>query len=172
MSNCVVGVYVVSRPQSTQSRGVGFCCENRHVYAVCVLFVCAACGFGVVRTRLFGYFSYYWQWSGGFFWGACELSCCVCSVVCPPDALHRQMGKKAKEIFTTVISHHPSIFGLPHDLPPSVARQQRKIPDPWPSQAAGALKIALLGAHGEHVPRGALKELDHSTLLLRLLSVL
>ena len=42
----------------------------------------------------------------------------------------------------------------------------------WPPQAAGALKIALLGAHGEHVPRGALKELDHSTLLLLLLSVL
>ena len=36
------------------------------------------------------------------------------------DALHRQMGKKAKEIFTTVTSHHPSISGLPHDLPPSV----------------------------------------------------
>ena len=88
------------------------------------------------------------------------------------DALHRQMGKKAKEIFTTVTSHHPSISGLPHDLPPSVARQQRKIPDPWPPQAAGALKIALLGAHAEHGPRGALQELDHSTLLLRLLSVL
>ena len=82
------------------------------------------------------------------------------------------MGKKAKEIFTTVTSHHPSISGLPHDLPPSVARQQRKIPDPWPPQAAGALKIALLGAHAEHGPRGALQELDHSTLLLRLLSVL
>ena len=81
-------------------------------------------------------------------------------------------GPKTKEIFTAVTPHNPSISGLPHDLPSSVARQQRKIPDPRPPQAAGALKIALLGAHGEHVPRGALKELDQSTLLLLLLSVL
>ena len=81
-------------------------------------------------------------------------------------------GPKTKEIFTAVSPHNPSISGLPHDHPSSVARQQRKKPDPWPPQAAWALKIALLGAHGEHVPRGALKELDHSTLLLRLLSVL
>ena len=53
-----------------------------------------------------------------------------------------------------------------------MARQQRKKPDPWPPQATWALKIALLGAHAEHVPRGALEELRHSTLLLRPLSVL
>ena len=53
-----------------------------------------------------------------------------------------------------------------------MARQQRKKPDPWPPQAAGALKIALLGAHVEHGPRGALGKLDKSTLLLLLLSIL
>ena len=84
----------------------------------------------------------------------------------------RLNGPNTKDFFTAVTPHNPSISGLPHDHPSSVARQQRKKPDPWPPQVAGALKIALLGAHGEHVPRGALKELDHSTLLLRLLSVL
>ena len=82
------------------------------------------------------------------------------------------VSPKTKEIFTAVTPHNPSISGLPHDRPSSVARQQRKKPDPRPPQAAGALKIALLGAHAEHVPRGALEELDHSTLLLRPLSVL
>ena len=81
-------------------------------------------------------------------------------------------GPNTKEIVTTVTPHSPSISGLPHDLPSSVARQQRKKPDPRPPQAAGALKIALLAAHGEHVPRRAPEELDHSTLLLRPLSVL
>ena len=47
-----------------------------------------------------------------------------------------------------------------------------KKPDARPPQAARALKIALLGAHVEHGPRGALEELRHSTLLLRPLSVL
>ena len=88
------------------------------------------------------------------------------------DALQRQIGKKAKEIFTTVTLHNPSISEVPHDLPSSVARQQRKEPDLWPPQATRALKIAFLGAHGEHGPRGALEELDHSTLLLRPLSIL
>ena len=82
------------------------------------------------------------------------------------------VSPKTKEIFTAVTPHNPSISGLPHDRPSSVARQQRKKPDPRPPQAAGALKIALLGAHGEHGPRGALQELRHSTLLLRPLSVL
>jgi hypothetical protein len=91
-------------------------------------------------------------------------------LLCTTDALQRQIGKKAKETFTTVTYHNPSISGLPHDRPSSVARQQRKKPDPRPPQAAGALKIALLGAHALHVPRGALEELDHSTLLLRPLS--
>ena len=81
-------------------------------------------------------------------------------------------GPKTKEIFTAVTPHNPSISGLLHDHPSSMARQQRKSPDPWPPQAAGALKIALLAAHVEHGPRGALEELDPSTLLLRLLSVL
>ena len=81
-------------------------------------------------------------------------------------------GPKTKEIFTAVTPQSPSISGLTHDHPSSVAHQQRKKPDPRPPQAAGALKIALLGAHGEHGPRGALKELDQSTLLLLLLSVL
>ena len=72
------------------------------------------------------------------------------------------VSPKTKETFTAVTPHNPSIFGLPHDHPSSVARQQRNKPDPWPPQAAGALKIALLGAHGEHVPRGALKELDEA----------
>ena len=71
-----------------------------------------------------------------------------------------------------VTPHNLWISDVPHDRPSSVARRQRKKPDPWPPQAARALKIALLGAHAEHGPRGALKELDHSTLLLRLLSVL
>ena len=53
-----------------------------------------------------------------------------------------------------------------------MAHQQRKKPDARPPEAARALKIALLGAHVEHGPRGALKELDQSTLLLLLLSVL
>ena len=97
---------------------------------------------------------------------------CASSTQRGPDALHRQIVQKAKENFTTVTSHNPSISGLPHDRPSSVARQQRKRPDPRPPQTAGALKIALLGAHAEHVPRRALKELDHSTLLLRPLSVL
>ena len=52
-------------------------------------------------------------------------------------------GPNTKEIFTTVTPHSPSIFGLPHDRPSSVARQQRKKPDPRPPQAAGALKTAL-----------------------------
>ena len=82
------------------------------------------------------------------------------------------VSPKTKEILTAVKPHNPSISDLPHDHPSSVARQQRKKPDPWPPQAAGALKIALLGAHGEHGPRGALGELDQSTLLLLLLSVL
>ena len=82
------------------------------------------------------------------------------------------VGPNTKDFFTAVTPHNPSISGLRHDHPSSVARQQRKKPDPWPPQAAWSLKIALLGAHGEHVPRGALKELDHSTLLLLLLSVL
>ena len=62
-------------------------------------------------------------------------------------------GPNTKEIVTTVTPHSPSISGLPHDRPSSVARQQRKKSDPRPPQAAGALKIALLrvlGAHGEH----------------------
>ena len=79
---------------------------------------------------------------------------------------------KYERFFTAVTPHNPSISGLPHDHPSSVARQQRKKPDPWPPQATWALKIALLGAHAEHVPRGALEELRHSTLLLRPLSVL
>ena len=82
------------------------------------------------------------------------------------------VSPKTKEILTAVKPHNPSISDLPHDHPSSVARQQREKPDPWPPQAAGALKIALLGAHGEHGPRGALGELDQSTLLLRPLSVL
>ena len=82
------------------------------------------------------------------------------------------VSPNTKEIFTAVTPQSPSISGLTHDHPSSVAHQQRKKPDPRPPQAAGALKIALLGAHGEHVPQGALKELDHSTLLLRPLSVL
>ena len=82
------------------------------------------------------------------------------------------VSPKTKEILTAVKPHNPSISDLPHDHPSSVARQQRKKPDPWPPQAAGALKIALLGAHGEHGPRGALEELDQSMLLLRHLSVL
>jgi hypothetical protein len=88
------------------------------------------------------------------------------------DALQRQLVQKRKNFLRPITPHNPSISGLPHDHPSSVARQQRKKPDPWPPQAAGALKIALLGAHVEHGPRGALQELDHSTLLLRLLSVL
>ena len=86
--------------------------------------------------------------------------------VAAPDSL------KSERIFTTVRSHNPSISGLPHDRPSSVARQQRKKPGLRPPKAAGALNNALLGAHAEHVPRGALEELDHSTLLLRPLSVL
>ena len=82
------------------------------------------------------------------------------------------ISPKTKEIFTAVTPHNPSISDLPHDHPSSVAHQQRKKPDPRPPQAAGALKIALLGAHGEHGPRGALEELDQSMLLLRHLSVL
>ena len=79
---------------------------------------------------------------------------------------------KYERFFTAVTPHNPSIPGLRHDHPSSVARQQRKKPDPWPPQATWALKIALLGADAEHVPRGALEELRHSTLLLRPLSVL
>ena len=82
------------------------------------------------------------------------------------------VSPNTKEIFTAVTPQSPSISGLTHDHPSSVAHQQRKKPDPRPPQAAGALKIALLGAHAEHGPRGALKELDQSTLLLLLLSVL
>ena len=82
------------------------------------------------------------------------------------------VSPKTKEFFTAVTPQNPSISGLTHDHPSSVARQQRKKPDPRPPQAAGALKIALLGAHAEHGPRGALEELDQSTLLLLLLSVL
>ena len=80
------------------------------------------------------------------------------------------VSPNTKEIFTAVTPQNPSISGLTHDHPSSVAHQQRKKPDPRPPQAAGALKIALLGAHAEHVRRGALEELDHSTLLLRPLS--
>ena len=94
--------------------------------------------------------------------GSRQASTCCSAPVSP----------NTKENFTTVTSHNPSISGLPHDHPSSVARQQRKKPDPRPPQAAGALKIALLRAHAEHGPRRALKELDHSTLLLRPLSVL
>ena len=93
-----------------------------------------------------------------------------------PGLQHRRVAAavspKTKEIFTAVTPHNPSISGLPHDRPSSVARQQRKKPDARPPQAARALKIALLGAHVEHGPRGALEELRHSTLLLRPLSVL
>ena len=81
-------------------------------------------------------------------------------------------GPNTKDFFTAVTPHNPSIPGLRHDHPSSVARQQRKKPDPWPPQATWALKIALLGADAEHVPRGALEELRHSTLLLRPLRVL
>ena len=67
------------------------------------------------------------------------------------DVLQRQLvqkrHEKRKEIFTAVTPNNPSISGLPHDRRSSVARQQRKKPDPRPPQAAGALKIALLGAH-------------------------
>ena len=84
----------------------------------------------------------------------------------------RLVGPNTKDFFTAVTPHNPSIPGLRHDHPSSVARQQRKKPDPWPPQATWALKIALLGADAEHVPRGALEELRHSTLLLRPLSVL
>ena len=84
----------------------------------------------------------------------------------------RLNGPNTKDFFTAVTPHNPSISGLPHDHPSSVARQQRKKTDPWPPQAARALKIALLGAHAEGGPRGALEELRHSTLLLRPLSVL
>ena len=84
----------------------------------------------------------------------------------------RLVGPNTKDFFTAVTPHNPSIPGLRHDHPSSVARQQRKNPDPWPPQATWALKIALLGADAEHVPRGALEELRHSTLLLRPLSVL
>ena len=82
------------------------------------------------------------------------------------------VSPNTKEIFTAVTPQSPSISGLTHDHPSSVAHQQRKKPDPRPPQAAGALKIALLGAHAEHEPRGALRELDQSTLLLRPLRVL
>ena len=102
--------------------------------------------------------------------------CAVCTAFLTDEMTNRRVaapnGPNTKEIVTTVTPHSPSISGLPHDLPSSVARQQRKKSDPRPPQAAGALKIALLAAHGEHVPRGALAELDHSTLLLRPLSVL
>ena len=98
---------------------------------------------------------------------------CACGTGVVEDVLQGvPNGPKTKESFTAVTPHNPSISDLSHDHPSSVARQQRKKPDPWPPQAAGALKIALLGAHAEHGPRGALKELDHSTLLLRPLSVL
>ena len=50
--------------------------------------------------------------------------------------------------------------------------EKNRIPGLHSAQAARALKIALLGAQGEHEPRGALEELDQWTLLLRPLGVL
>ena len=81
-------------------------------------------------------------------------------------------GQNPREKSTTVTFHNYAICRVPHDHPTSGTRQQRQRPDLRPPQAAGALKIALQGAHAVHVPTGALEELDQSTLLLLLLSVL
>ena len=83
-----------------------------------------------------------------------------------------EAGEASIDRALSVLLAGSSISGLTYDHPSSVAHQQRKEPDPRPPQAAGALKIALLGAHGKHGPRGALEELDQSMLLLRHLSVL
>ena len=52
-----------------------------------------------------------------------------------PRRVARLVGPNTKDFFTAVTPHNPSISGLRHDHPSSVARQQRKKPDPWPPQA-------------------------------------
>ena len=94
------------------------------------------------------------------------------------DALCRQLPEfnsvspNPREKCTNVTFHNYAICRLPHDHWTSGTRQQRQRPDLRPPQAAGALKIALQGAHAMHVPTEALEELDQSTLLLLFLSVL
>ena len=82
------------------------------------------------------------------------------------------LSPNPREKCTTVTFHNYAICRLPHDHWTSGTRQQRQRPDLRPPQAAGALKIALQGAHAMHVPTEALEELDQSTLLLLFLSVL
>ena len=102
----------------------------------------------------------------------CRPDSVVCRAVWRGRCVVPTLSPNPRENGTTVTFHNYAICRLPHDHPTSGTRQQRQRPDLRPPQAAGALKIALQGAHAVHVPTGALEELDQSTLLLLFLSVL